>query len=85
MFSKVLDLKKEKSIFQVLFLRNDPSQAVEVHEVDEVDFSTIQASLENGDSVFITSNRSQKISHSEPNVPNRLRTKLVRSFRFGPV
>ena len=39
MLRKMLNIKKIKPRnFQVLFLRNDDSQDIEVHEVKEVDF-----------------------------------------------
>ena len=62
MLSKILRAKKEKSHrFQVLFLRNDPTQNVEVQDVQEVDFSKVQEHLKQGESVFITSKSSQKL------------------------
>ncbi len=62
MFSDIFEVKKTKpQTFQVVFLRNDPSQAVEVLEADQVDFWNIQEHLERGESVFITSKSSQKL------------------------
>jgi hypothetical protein len=87
MLSKMLELKKSKNrTFQVLFLRNDPSQEVEVQEGIEVDFYDIQRHLENGESVFITSKNTQKIRISEPKskVNRQLKTRILTSFSFGP-
>ena len=61
MFGEVLSMEKHSSRkFQVLFLRNDSSD-VEIHEVGQVDYLTVQEHLEQGESVFITSRKSQKI------------------------
>jgi hypothetical protein len=61
MFGEVLGMEKYRSRkFQVLFLRNDRPD-VEIHEVGEVDYLTVQEHLEQGGSVFITSRSSQKI------------------------
>ncbi len=82
MLSRIMDVNSRRSRFQVLFLRNDNSQEVEVHEVGHVDFFTIQQRLENGESVFITSKKSQMISApKEKRSPSRsMKTKLVRAF-----
>ena len=62
MLSEILRTKKEKSpVFQVLFLRNDSTQKVEVQDVQEVDFFKVQEHLKHGESVFITSKKSQKL------------------------
>ena len=62
MFNGFLKIPKTKpQSFQILFLRNDHNQEVEVHEVEEVDFITIQERLEQGESIFITTKESQKI------------------------
>lgn len=42
-------------MFQVLILRNDSGQSVEVREVESVDYIELQKHLELGESVFITS------------------------------
>ena len=62
MLREMLQIKKTKpQRFQVLFLRNDPSQQVEVQDVGQVDFTEVQDHLEHGESVFITTKRSQKL------------------------
>ncbi len=85
MLSKMLELKKATPReFQVLFLRNDPSQEVEVHEVNNVDFLTVQEHLEHGESVFITSKTSQKVNSPKHknNVSRSVKTRLATAFRF---
>jgi len=62
MLSELVEFKGRKpQPFQVVFLRNDRSQEVEVHEAEQVDFLKIQEHLERGESVFITSKNSQKL------------------------
>jgi hypothetical protein len=88
MLEEVLEFEKIKpQDFQVLFLRNDSSQTVEVHEVKEVDFLTIQERLDKGESVFITSKTSQKIKPAKkPNgIRRSLKTKLVTAFYSEPL
>jgi hypothetical protein len=81
MLTDVLEINKVPK-FQVLFLRNDASQEVEVHEVKQVDFSTVQERLEKGESVFITSKNSQKIKppKTKTKTHKSLKTKLVTAF-----
>jgi hypothetical protein len=68
----------------VFFLHNDPTQAVEVHEVGQVDYLTIQQHLEQGESIFITSKDDQKITATDEkeNMCQTLKTRLVTIFRF---
>lgn len=62
MWGELVEIKGEKpQTFQVVFLRNDCSQEVEVHEAEQVDFLKIQEHLKRGESVFITSKNSQKL------------------------
>ena len=84
MLSNLLDTKKAKiRNYEVLFLRNDKEQDVEVHEVKQVDFLTIKERLEQGESVFITSKNSQKVIRSKPKSKVRsVKTKLVTAFHF---
>jgi hypothetical protein len=75
MLREMLEIKKAKlQKFQVLFLRNDSSQEVEVQDVKQVDFLTIQEHLEQGDSVFITSKPSQKLN--EPKHKDKARRNM---------
>jgi hypothetical protein len=84
MLSKILNAGKidTRRKFQILFLRNDSSQEVEVHEVKQVDFLTIQERLENGESVFITSKNAQKLkgAKSENYAHRSMKTKLATAF-----
>ena len=87
MLSESLKIPKiTRRKFQVLFLRNDPNQGVEVHEVEHVDFFTVQDHLENGESVYITSKGSQKFKKPRPKnkVSNSIETKLVTAFYLDP-
>ncbi|MCL5949990.1 MAG: hypothetical protein M1490_05880 [Candidatus Bathyarchaeota archaeon] len=49
------------SMYQVLLLVNNESQDVSVQEAEQVDFCQVKEHLQNGGSVFITSNDNQKI------------------------
>jgi hypothetical protein len=83
MLRKMLGIKESKPHkFQVLFLRNDASQEVEVHEVKQVDFLTVQERLENGESVFITSKNSQKLNapKQKSGLAASAKAKLVTGF-----
>ncbi len=84
MLSERLEFKKSnRPNFQILYLRNDASQKVEVDEVNEVDFFTVQERLEKGESVFITSKNIQKLNTPKgKNRVSRLKTKLVTAFYF---
>jgi hypothetical protein len=84
MFVKLLGTKgTSPKNFQVLFLRNNKNQDVEVHEVKEVDFLTIQERLDQGESIFITSKSKQKLKSASDH-KNRLqrvsKTRLVTGF-----
>jgi hypothetical protein len=88
MLSEILRAKKEKSQqFQVLFLRNDSTQKVEVQDVQEVDFFKVQEHLKHGESVFITSKKSQKLK--PPKEKKRIsmdsKRKLVSAFYLDHV
>ncbi len=88
MLRKMLKIRKIKAPkFQVLFLRNDASQEVEVQEVKEVDFLTVKERLEQGESVFITSKNSQKINAPKPKdlIQKSMKTKLVTAFYLDRV
>ena len=56
----VKELEK-RPVFQIIFLGDDENQAVEVKEVDEIDFVEVKMRVENGDSVFITKRESEKM------------------------
>jgi hypothetical protein len=80
MLRQILETKKAKSKFQVLFLRNDTGQEVEVHDVKQVDFLTIKEHLENGESVFITSKPSQKLNGPKPKASKSIKIRLATAF-----
>lgn len=69
MLGKVLGVDKDLRKFQVLFLRNNSSD-VEVHEVGQVDYLAVQEHLDHGESVFITSRNTQKITHRRQKAQN---------------
>lgn len=52
---------EEKPLYQLLFLKNDEDQNVEVEEVERIDFRKIKKRLIQGDSVFITPKTKQKL------------------------
>jgi hypothetical protein len=54
--------KKYRPSFQVLFMRNDRSQDVEVFEVESVDFCFVEERLKMGQTVFITSKKPQMVT-----------------------
>jgi len=61
MLKEVFEAKRQKpQVFQVLLIRNDASQEVEVQEDEEVDFLRVKEHLKRGGSVFITSKNAQK-------------------------
>lgn len=87
MLRQVLETRKNLRRFQVLFLRNDACQHVEVHEVKQVDFIEVLDHLEHGESVFITSKASQKLNapkgKGKTNQPAK--TRLVEAFYLDHV
>ena len=75
-------------MFQVLLLRNDASQDVEIQEANEVDFLKFQEHLKQGGSVFITSKNSQKlniIKEMKKAHRNKNKIKTVTAFYFDHV
>jgi hypothetical protein len=84
MLRQILETKKAKPKFQVLFLHNDAAQEVEVHDVRQVDFLTIKEHLEHGESVFITSKPSQKLNEPKPKAkgPIGMKTRLSTAFNL---
>ena len=58
-----MNKKTKSSIFQVLLLKNNSSQDVEVNESEQVDFCRVKEHLKNGGSVFITSKDTQKLAY----------------------
>jgi hypothetical protein len=80
MLRELIDIKNEKTpTFQVMLLRNDSEQEVEVHEAENIDFQRIQEHLKQGGSVFITSKCSQKLSR--PSLKQRHLSQKRRAMR----
>ena len=87
MLRELTDTKPEKTqTFQIMLLRNNADQEVEVHEAEKVDFLRIQEHLKEGGSVFITSKCSQKLSKPKPKQERVLRKRsamrTVTAFYF---
>jgi len=59
-----VEIDKEKPLFQLFFLRNNENQTVMVEEVEEIDFGKVKERLEQGESVFITPKRKEKVETS---------------------
>jgi len=64
---EIMALKKDvdenggKLLFQMFYLKDDEDQDVEVKEVEEIDFRGVKGRLEQGESVFITLKRKEKV------------------------
>ena len=56
-----VEIDEEKPLFQLFFLRNNKNQSVEVEEVEEIDFRKVKKHLAQGESVFITLKRKEKL------------------------
>jgi hypothetical protein len=84
MLKEMLEVKgREKPrVFQVLLLRNDASQEVEVQEAEEVDFLRVQEHLKRGGSVFITSKNSQKLYVPEEKKKAHRNTNELKTVAF---
>jgi hypothetical protein len=59
-----VEIDEEKPLFQLIFLRNDEDETVMVEEVEEIDFGKVKERLEQGESVFITPKRKDKVGIS---------------------
>jgi len=59
-----IEINGEKTLFQLFFLRNNENQTVMVEEVEEIDFGKVKERLEQGESVFITLKRKEKVEKS---------------------
>ena len=60
----VIEVDKEKPLFQLFFLKDDEDQSVKVVEVEEIDFREVERRLKQGESVFITRKREQELKAS---------------------
>jgi hypothetical protein len=61
---KVTKVYKERTLFQLFFLRDDEDQSVEIEEIEEIDFAEVKKHIERGESVFITRKREEKLDAS---------------------
>jgi len=64
MLENTIQVNEERQMFQLLFLKDDEGQSVEVEEVEEIDFETVIKRVEQGESVFITPKRNEKLRTS---------------------
>ena len=53
--------EEEKPKFQLIFLKDDEDQSVEVVEVEKIVFTEVEKHLEQGESVFITTKQKKKL------------------------
>jgi hypothetical protein len=53
--------EEEKPKFQLIFLKDDEDQSVEVVEVEKIVFTEVEKHLEQGESVFITHKHKKKL------------------------
>jgi len=53
--------KEETPNFQLIFLKDDKDQSVEVVEVEKIVFTEVEKRLERGESVFITRKQKKKM------------------------
>jgi hypothetical protein len=60
--------EEEKPKFQLIFLKDDEDQSVEVVEVEKIVFKELEKRLEQGESVFITRKQKKKL---KPNLTAR--------------
>jgi len=61
--TKTFTIEDERPLFQVLFLKDDKNNSVEVEEANEVDFQKVKDHLENGEAVFITRRPDQRLNN----------------------
>jgi hypothetical protein len=59
---KDVDENRGKLLFQLFFLKDNENQSVEIEEIEEIDFRGVKERLEQGESVFITRKRKQKLN-----------------------
>jgi hypothetical protein len=53
--------EEEKPNFQLIFLKDNKDQSVEVVEVEKIVFTEVEKRLEQGESVFITRKKKKKL------------------------
>jgi len=59
--SSIKEIGKRNPLFQLIFLREDDDECVEVEEAEYVDFAEVKKRLENGESVFIVRKQVEKL------------------------
>ena len=79
--TNVLKRRIKSSVFQVLLLKNDESEDVEVQESKQVNFFQVKEHLKKGGSVFITSKDSQKMSYPKTKAQQNYR-KSKKTYRL---
>jgi hypothetical protein len=55
------EINGEKALLQVSFLKNNRRQSFEVEEVEDIDLGKVKEHLQQGESVFITLKRKEKL------------------------
>jgi hypothetical protein len=88
MLKGLFEAEREKpQVFQVLLIRNDASQEVEVQEDEEVDFLRIEEHLKQGGSIFITSKNAQKFCVPKENekIPKHDKMRTFTTFYIDHV
>lgn len=61
MLKNIIQELEKRQPFQILFLKDDENQSVEVKEIEEIDLAEIKTHLEQGESIFITRKSEPKL------------------------
>ncbi len=64
----MLEIKEDKQPFQLFFLKDRDERAIEIIELERIDFDYIKRRLDNGESVFIMRSSKQEASSSRTTV-----------------
>ncbi len=64
----MLEIKEDKQPFQLFFLKDRDERAIEIIELERIDFNYIKRRLDNGESVFITRSNKQEAPSSRTTV-----------------
>jgi len=62
--NSMIEIGRKNTLFQLIFLREDGDEGVEVEEVENVDFGEVKKRLENGESVFIVRKQIEELGKS---------------------
>ena len=68
-YTNILRNSHEKTLLQVLFLRNDKMRSVYVDEVETLNLGEIMKHLQRGESVFITGRKEARLK-TKPDAPS---------------